>query len=75
MSRIRIASAYDKSNNHQMKISRRKLNKESQTTKIEFNLDSLGFVPLQEVSLEVKKELRNRYNNLSMKYKYYKSFK
>ena len=58
-----------------MKISRRKLNKESQTTKIEFNLDSLGFVPLQEVSLEVKKELRNRYNSLSMKYKYYKSFK
>ena len=57
-----------------MKISRRKLNKESQTTKIEFNLDSLGFVPLREVSLEVKKELRNRYNNLSMRDKYYKAY-
>lgn len=48
---------------------------ENKTTKIEFNLDSLGFVPLRDVRLEVKKELRNRYNNLSMKYKYYKSFK
>lgn len=63
------------SNNNQMKISRRRLHEENKTTKIEFNLDSLGFVPLREVSLEVKKELRNRYNNLSMKYKYYKSFK
>ena len=58
-----------------MKISRRRLYKENKTTKIEFNLDSLGFVPLRDVRLEVKKELRNRYNNLSMKYKYYKSFK